>query len=78
MDSPLVSGYDTMPKLYQEYTRRINENYSDELISEMVELAKANRPPELEILSRNFWNGTKKESNTTSKELNKRIEELKK
>ncbi len=68
----------TMPPLYQDYTRRINENYSDELIEEIISRAKANRPPQLEILSRNFWNGTTKESMPTTEDLNKRIEELKK
>lgn len=69
---------DTMPPLYQEYVKRINENYSDELIDEMITKAKANQPPNLEILSRNYWNGTTKESSPTNEELNKRIEELKK
>lgn len=67
----------TMPELYQHYTKRINEDYSDELISEMLELAQKNKPPELEILSRNHWNGTTKESSSTTEELNNRIEELK-
>lgn len=70
-------GIDTMPELYKEYTRRINENYSDELIGEMVALAKQNKPPEMQILTRNFWDGKKKGSSSPSEELNNRIEELK-
>lgn len=70
--------FDKMPELYQYYTKRINENYDDALIDEMVELAQANKPPEMEILTRNFWNGTTKESSPPSEEINKRIEELKK
>lgn len=62
---------------YNDYVRRINENYSDELIEEMVALAKKNRPPEMEILTRNFWNGKTKTHSSLSEELNKRIEELK-
>lgn len=72
-----IGVFDTMPELYQEYTRRINENYSDELIEEMVSLAKANRPPELETLSRNFWDGKLKVSSPPTEQLNNRIEELK-
>lgn len=68
----------SLGKEYNDYVRRINENYSDELISEMVELAKKNRPPEMEILSRNFWNGKTKTHSPPSEELNKRIEEFKK
>ena len=67
----------SMPELYQYYTRKINEDYSDELIDEMVSLAKKNRPPEMEILTRNLWNGKVKTHSPPSKELNKRIEELK-
>lgn len=73
-----MSVLDHMPKMYSHYLNKINEDYSDELIDEMVNLAKANRPPELEILSRNLWNGTTKESYPTNSILNQRIEELKK
>lgn len=72
-----LSVLESMPKMYSYYLNKINLDYSDELIDEMVELAKKNRPPSLEILTRNYWNGTTKESSATSKELNKRIEELK-
>lgn len=66
-----------MPELYQYYTKKINEDYSDELIFEMIKLAKANKPPEAEILTCNFWNGTTKKRSPPSEELKKRIEELK-
>lgn len=68
---------DAMGEEYKELTRRINENYSDELIQEMIELAKANRPHGLEILSRNYWDGKLKKSFPPTDELNKIIEELK-
>lgn len=68
---------DTMGEQYKEFTRRINENYDDALIDEMVTLAKTNRPPQLEILTRNFWNGKTKKSYPPTDELNNRIEELK-
>lgn len=66
-----------MGEQYQEYTRRINEDYSEQLLEEMIELANKNKPPEMEILSRNFWDGKLKKHFPTSDELNKRIEELK-
>lgn len=72
-----IGVIDLMPDLYREYTKKINENYSDYLIEEMIELAKANRPPELEILSRNYWDGELKKSFPPTDELNKRIEQLK-
>lgn len=71
------SNINSMPELYRYYTNKINEDYSDSLIDEMVNLAMANKPPELDILSRNLWSGTKKESSPPSERINKRIEELK-
>jgi len=68
---------DSMPESYRYYTKKINEGYTDELINEMVSLAKANQPSQSEILRRNFWNGKTKTSKPPSDELNKRIEELK-
>lgn len=68
---------DHMPEQYREYVKKINENYSDELISEMVTLAKANKAPETEILSRNFWDGKYKVSTPLGKEISDRIEQLK-
>jgi len=72
-----VGVMEKMPQQYQDYYKKIQENYSDELIEEMISLAKANRPPELEILSRNYWNGETKISSPPTDEINKRIEELK-
>lgn len=69
--------FDSMPQLYQELTKRINEDYSDELIEEMIAMARANRPPEMEILSRNFWDGKLKQSFPPTEKLNNRIEQLK-
>ncbi len=66
-----------MPKMYSYYLNKINEDYSDELIEEMVNLAKANKAPSLEILSRNLWNGTTKESYPTNSLMNEKIEKLK-
>lgn len=68
---------DRMPQGYQDYTERIKADYSDELIAEIIEKARANRPPELEILSRNFWDGDKKEAYKPHPDIIKRIEELK-
>jgi hypothetical protein len=62
---------------YRKYTGRINNGYTDELIEEMVALAKANQPPQQEILRRNHWDGKLKISMPPSEALNKRIEELK-
>ncbi len=67
----------TMPYEYQEFTRRINNDYNDSLIDEMVALAKANKPNGSQILTRNFWNGTTKTVSPPSDEMNNRIEELK-
>lgn len=68
---------DTQPELYRHYTQRINQDYSDALIDEMVNLAKSHPTPETQILSRNFWNGRTKEVSVPTDEMNKRIEELK-
>lgn len=69
---------DRMPEGYRKYTEKINNDYSDDLINEMVDLAKSNSPSHSEILSRNFWDGTLKKSSATSMEINSRIEHLKK
>lgn len=66
-----------MGERYNSFTKRINENYSDELINEMVELAKGNKPNNSPILVRNYWNGTTKEVSPPTEGLNNRIEELK-
>lgn len=68
-----------MPQMgakYREWTRRINEYYSDELISEM--LAEARKQPTNPANNRMFWNGTQKFASRTSHSINQRIEELKK
>lgn len=62
---------------YANYTNRINENYDDALIDEMVNIAKQNKPPSDQILTRNYWDGTLKQSFPSSEEINKRIYELK-
>lgn len=62
---------------YRRFANKICNGYTDELISEMVELAKANQPPQTEIIRRNHWDGKLKISSPPSEELNKRIEELK-
>lgn len=69
---------DRMPELYQAYTKKINEDYNDALVDEMVTLAKNNRPPELEILSRNFWDGKLKVNKPPYNELTFKLEDLKK
>lgn len=66
-----------MPFDYQEYTNRIKNGYSDELVQEMVTRARGNRPPQIEILSRNYWDGTRKLSFATSAMFNNLIEKLK-
>jgi hypothetical protein len=68
---------DRMPVKYWEYAERIKSDYSDELIEEMVEKAKANRIDAGGILGRNLWNGTLKQSSPTSEELNQKINKLK-
>ena len=68
-----------MPQMgakYREWTRRINENYSDELISEM--LVEARKRPTKPENNRMFWNGTQKFASRTSHTINQRIESLKK
>ena len=68
---------DRMPERYRHYTERINANYDEQLIEEMVNLAKQNKPLEMDILNRNLWDGKLKQSFPTTPEMNKRIEELK-
>lgn len=72
-----IGNMSAMPDLYKWYTDKINNGYTDELIDEMVSLAKANQPPQQEILRRNHWDGKLKISMPPSEALNKRIEELK-
>lgn len=73
-----IGVIETMPGLYRELTAKINADYTDELIDEMVSMAMQNKPPETQILSRNYWDGAKKEASHPSEAINQRIEELKK
>ena len=66
-----------MGKNYFNWTRRINENYSDELIEEMLSVARKNVPNENPNKTRSFWNGKTKEHYLPSEGLHKRIEEIK-
>ncbi len=72
-----IGVFDSMPGLYREYTKRINEDYNDSLINEMISLANNNKPPETQILSRNFWDGKLKQVSSPSSELINRINQLK-
>jgi hypothetical protein len=72
-----IGVFDSMSNGYKRFTNKINNGYSDELIEEMVSLAKANRPPQTEILRRNHWDGKLKVSTPPSDAINKRIGELK-
>lgn len=66
-----------MPEGYKRYAKIISEGYTDELVNEMVELAKSNRPPEMEILTRNHWDGKLKISSPPTDQINNKIEYLK-
>lgn len=70
---------DSMGDLYQHYTMRINENYSDELVEELINLSKQStvKNDSEKILLRNFWNGKLKKSEISSNVLNERILNLK-
>lgn len=72
-----IGVFDSMSPEYKKFTQKIMEGYSDELIEEMIKLAKINKPPEQEIHIRNHWDGKTKTSYPLSEELNNRIEELK-
>lgn len=63
-----------MGKKYQEWTRRINENYSDELLQEM--LAEARSRPMNCLDMRMQWDGKTKKAIATKHSINKRILEL--
>jgi hypothetical protein len=67
-----------MPQMgvkYGEWTRRINEDYSDSLIEEM--LAQARKQPMDCVNGRKVWNGRVKKASQSSEELNNKIEQLK-
>lgn len=68
-----------MPQMgpkYREWTRRINDNYSDELIDEM--LGEARKQDLYTFNMRRFWDGTNKKASMTTNTINNRIESLKK
>lgn len=67
-----------MPQMgakYGEWVRRINENYSDELLEEMISEARKQNLNSVDM--RRTWDGTDKVAYRTSHSLNNRIEELK-
>lgn len=71
-------GLGVMPQMgakYAEWTRRINENYCDELIAEM--LSEAHRQPLKAYENRMMWNGTLKQATKSTHSINQRIEQLK-
>jgi len=61
-----------MPQKYQDYYRRIQEGFTDELLNEMLAEVKPNN------FDRTVWNGTTKTASAASPALNNIIEELKK
>lgn len=61
---------------YQKWTQRINENYDDSLIEEMLSVARAQ--PFDAASKRVIWDGKTKISTPSTVEINNRIEELKK
>ncbi len=71
-------GLGVMPQMgakYQEWTRKINEDYSDYLIELM--LAEARKQPMDCVSGRKVWNGKIKKASQSSDELNILIEQLK-
>lgn len=63
-----------MGSKYVNWTKRINRGFSDELIEEMIKAAKQNKSG----WDRNVWDGKLKVINEPGKELNNKIEDLKK
>lgn len=57
---------------YVKLFQRVQENYDDKLIDELLSMVK----PTL-TMRREVWDGTKKENNASSEELNNKIERLK-
>lgn len=66
-----IGVFGSMPQQYQDYTKRIKENYSDELIDEL--LSKVVRKD----FPRDVWDGVLKERFEADEELTKKIEQLK-
>jgi hypothetical protein len=70
---------DKMGEDYRELTRRINENFSDELINEMLTLALTKPVNEGDTFTdRLVWDGKEKKLSHAPHSLNQRINELKK
>ena len=76
--SESVGVMEHMGKNYFNWTQKINENYSDDLIEEMMSISRKNVPYKNINESRSFWNGKLKDHCLPSDELSKKIEELKK
>lgn len=71
-------GIGVMPQMgdnYKNWTNRINQGYTDELIEEMISIAKANKidPSQRRIM----WDGKLKKATLTPHSINQRINELK-
>ncbi len=62
----------SMPQKYQDYYKRIQHGFTDELLEEMLSEVKSNNR------NRTVWNGIAKTAAASSKELDSIIEELKK
>ena len=65
-----------MGEKYREWTRRINENYDDALLDELLAAARSVKLEPADM--RRYWSGKNKVALRTKHGLNKRIEELKK
>ncbi len=65
---------DAMGKRYIEYTRRINEDYSDELVEELLTAARNSNTLNVDKM---FWNGKTKTHSLAPHSVNMRIKELK-
>lgn len=70
-----IGVMDAMGKKYLEWTKRISEGFTDELIEEM--LAEARKRPIDPKNGRVVWDGTLKQTNAPSNELNELIQQLK-
>lgn len=66
-----IGVMELMPQKYQNYYKRIQEGFTDELLQEMLSEVRPNN------YSRTIWTGNAKAALGTSDYLNNRIEELK-
>lgn len=66
-----IGVMDLMPQKYQDYYKRIQKGFTDELLEEMLSQVKTNNH------DRTLWDGKEKMTIPVPEELNKRIEELK-